>query len=78
MFGAVWSQAETRKVLGASGARVIDTDLSVGHADQAFSDDGWLADIELRDRYVEILDELVAWPSRSASRPRQRGTEVAA
>jgi chromate reductase len=60
MFGAVWSQAETRKVLGASGARVIDTDLPVGHADQAFSDDGRLSDIELRDRYVEILDELVA------------------
>jgi chromate reductase len=60
MFGAVWAQAETRKVLGASGARVIDTDLPVGHADQAFSDDGRLTDIELRDRYVEILDEMVA------------------
>jgi chromate reductase, NAD(P)H dehydrogenase (quinone) len=59
MFGAVWSQAELRKVLGASGARVIETDLPVGHADQAF-DDGRLADIEQRERYVEILDELVA------------------
>ena len=28
MFGAVWSQAETRKVLGASGARVLDVELS--------------------------------------------------
>ena len=60
MFGAVWSQAELRKVLGASGARVIETDLPVGHADQAFGDDGRLADIEPRERYVEILDELVA------------------
>jgi chromate reductase, NAD(P)H dehydrogenase (quinone) len=60
MFGAVWSQAEVRKTLGASGARVIDKDLPVGHADQAFADDGRLADIELRQRYVEILDELVA------------------
>jgi chromate reductase len=59
MFGAVWSQAEARKVLSASGARVIETDLPVGHADDAF-DDGRLADIELRQRYVEILDELVA------------------
>ena len=39
---------------------MIDTDLPVGHAEQAFSDDGRLTDIELRDRYVEILDELVA------------------
>jgi hypothetical protein len=39
---------------------VIETDLPVGHADQAFGDDGRLADIEQRERYVEILDELVA------------------
>jgi chromate reductase len=60
MFGAVWSQAELRKALSASGARVIETDLPVGHADEAFSADGRLADVELRERYVEILDELVA------------------
>jgi chromate reductase, NAD(P)H dehydrogenase (quinone) len=60
MFGAVWSQAELRKALGASGARVIEKDLPVGHADAAFSKDGRLADVELRERYVEILDELIA------------------
>ena len=60
MFGAVWAQAEVRKVLSASGARVIEKDLPVGHADQAFTDDGRLADVELRERYVEILDELIA------------------
>jgi chromate reductase len=60
MFGAVWSQAEVRKTVGASGARVIDKDLPVGHADQAFTADGRLTDIELRDRYLEILDELIA------------------
>src|SRR5690242_7162898 len=27
MFGAIWAQAETRKVLGALGARVIDEEL---------------------------------------------------
>ena len=59
MFGAVWSQAETRKALSASGARVIETDLPVAHAGEAFND-GRLADIELRERYVEILDELLA------------------
>jgi chromate reductase len=60
MFGAIWSQAELRKTLAASGARVVDTDLPVGHADEAFTEDGRLADLELRDRYIEILDELVA------------------
>jgi chromate reductase, NAD(P)H dehydrogenase (quinone) len=60
MFGAVWSQAELRKSLSASGARVIEMDLPVGHAHEAFSEDGRLADVELRERYVEILDELVA------------------
>ena len=60
MFGAVWAQAEVRKTLSASGARVIETDLPIGHADQAFTDDGRLTDVELRERYVEILDELLA------------------
>jgi chromate reductase len=60
MFGAIWSQAEARKTLGASGARVIDKDLPVGHADDAFTEDGRLKDPELRARYAEILDEIVA------------------
>ena len=32
MFGAVWAQAELRKVLGSAGARVADVELAVGHA----------------------------------------------
>ncbi len=34
MFGAVWAQAETRKVLRASGARVVDRELPVARAAQ--------------------------------------------
>ena len=60
MFGAVWAQAEIRKALAASGARLIEKDLPVGHADEAFTDDGRLADAELRERFVEMLDELIA------------------
>ena len=60
MFGAVWSQAEVRKAAAASGARVIETELPVGHADEAFTDDGRLAHTDLRGRYVEVLDELIA------------------
>ena len=48
LFGAVWAQAELRKVLGAIGARVVDRELPVGLADDAFADDGGLADDEQR------------------------------
>jgi chromate reductase len=60
MFGAVWSQAEVRKVLAASGATVIDEELPIGHADDAFTADGRLADPDLRERFEEILNELVS------------------
>src|SRR5919108_6137690 len=46
LFGAVWAQAELRKVLGAIGARVIDRELPVGLADDAFTPAGRLADSE--------------------------------
>jgi chromate reductase len=60
MFGAVWAQAETRKVLGAIGARVMDLELPVAKADQAFNEDGRLADPELREQLEEILAELAS------------------
>jgi chromate reductase len=71
MFGAVWAQAETRKVLGASGARVIEADLPVGHAGEAFTGDGGLADLALHDRYVEILDELIALAEQVGGDPHE-------
>jgi NAD(P)H-dependent FMN reductase len=42
MFGAVWSQAELRKVLAAAGARVVDRQLPVSGAEEAFDDAGAL------------------------------------
>lgn len=60
MFGAVWSQGEVRKVLGATGARVIDEELPVAKADNAFTEDGRLNDQELRERYRDIVDQLVS------------------
>ena len=32
LFGAVWAQAELRKVLAATGARVSEVELAIGHA----------------------------------------------
>jgi len=53
MFGAVWAQAETRKVLGALGARVLDEELPV-----AQPPDG-LEDHELLTRLADLLEQLV-------------------
>jgi chromate reductase, NAD(P)H dehydrogenase (quinone) len=58
VFGAVWAQAEARKVLSAIGARVIDVELPVGGAERAF-EGASLADEELQGRLAEILDRLV-------------------
>jgi len=59
-FGAVWSQAELRKVLAAIGARVLEGDLALGHAPSRFDNEGRLIDIEVRDQLEEIVDALVA------------------
>jgi chromate reductase len=60
MFGAVWAQAEVRKVLGAAGARVLDRELAVARAESAFREDGRLADDELHVQLAELLAELAA------------------
>jgi chromate reductase, NAD(P)H dehydrogenase (quinone) len=59
-FGAVWSQAELRKVLGATGARVVEAEVAVGHAPTRFDEDGTLVDEELREQLAEALDLLLA------------------
>jgi chromate reductase, NAD(P)H dehydrogenase (quinone) len=58
LFGAVWAQAEVRKVLKASGARPIEAELPVGMADHAFTEDGALADPELVARLGDLLGDL--------------------
>ena len=60
MFGAVWAQADLRKVLSASGAKVLDEELPVGHADQAFDENGQLAAPETAQRLRQILEALVS------------------
>jgi chromate reductase len=65
-FGAVWAQAELRKVLAAIGARVQEGDLAVGHVQTRFVD-GELADGELREGLQEVVEELaVAVRERTA------------
>ena len=58
LFGAVWAQAEVRKVLNASGAHVLESELPVGMADGAFDEDGGLADPELAERLRDVVGDL--------------------
>jgi chromate reductase, NAD(P)H dehydrogenase (quinone) len=58
-FGAVWSQAELRKVLAAIGARVIEGDVAVGHAPARFDEQGHLIDEQLHEQLEEVVLALV-------------------
>jgi chromate reductase len=59
-FGAVWSQAELRKALAASGARVAEVELAVGHVQERFDDAGKLIDENFRRELGEVLETLLA------------------
>jgi chromate reductase len=64
-FGAVWAQADLRRVLSTAGARVIDLELPVAKADRLLSEHGaLLADPRIEARSAEILDALAAEISR--------------
>ncbi len=58
-FGAVWAQAELRKVLAAIGARVVDGEVAVGHAPTRFDEDGRLEDESLQEQLQETLEALL-------------------
>ena len=62
MFGAVWAQAELRKALAAAGARVVDRELPVAGAAEAFDERGRLLDedssLERESILAELLDEV--------------------
>ena len=60
MFGAVWAQAELRKVLGAMGGRVVEAELPVGHAKGLLFDGRLELPPEQSEHLGEILAELVA------------------
>jgi chromate reductase len=57
VFGAVWAQAELRKVLAAMGARVLEGDLPVGPAATKF-EEGRLVDEDVRVRLADLVDAL--------------------
>jgi len=59
MFGAVWAQADTRKVLSTIGARVLEHELPVPEGDERFDADGTLRDLEVEEQLGEIVAALV-------------------
>ena len=68
MFGAVWAQAELRKTLAASGARVVDGEVAVGHAHTRFDEHGRLDDPEIAEQVQAVVETLIAEadPAREA------------
>jgi chromate reductase len=60
MFGAVWAQAETRKVLGALGGQVLEAELPVARAAELYREGRLELSPEQSQRLEEILATLVA------------------
>jgi chromate reductase, NAD(P)H dehydrogenase (quinone) len=58
-YGGMWAQAELRKVLGLTGARVVNGDLSLARAHEHFDDAGTLA-APHDERLTRVLDTLLA------------------
>ena len=70
MFGALWSQAELRKVLAAAGARVLDNELAVATAHEAFDGEDQLIEAELGDALRSVVEDLADAAQRRAQMTR--------
>jgi chromate reductase len=60
-FGAVWAQADLRRILGRIGARVLDTELAVTHAHTRCDESGNLIDDGVREALAGVVTELVSF-----------------
>jgi chromate reductase len=74
MFGAVWAQAETRKVLGALGGRVLEREFPVARAQDIYAD----RQLQLSPEQSAALEELVRELIASAEEAAEARTAVAA
>jgi chromate reductase len=59
IFGAVWAQAELRKVLAAIGARVSEGEVAVGHAGERFDENGRLNEPNFEQEVHEVITTLL-------------------
>jgi chromate reductase len=60
MFGGVWAQAETRKVLGALGGRVLEREFPFPRAQDAYADGELQISPEQSTALEELVRELIA------------------
>ena len=77
MFGGVWAAAETRKVLGALGARTLEDTVAVAKADERLANG---VDAALLSELRSVVDALAdAVEARAATRrpPRQEALDRA-
>jgi chromate reductase len=65
-FGGVWAQADTRKVLGIAGARVIESDVAVPRAPECFADGG-LVDLKFRAQLGDLMRRLAEFSIAEAA-----------
>jgi len=59
LFGAVWAQADLRRILERTGTRVVGEELPVGQADTAFTLAGDLMDPDADQALAVVVDALV-------------------
>jgi chromate reductase len=67
LFGAVWAQAELRKILKTIGADVLEAELPVPAAHAAFAPDARLRERELANALRGIVHQLVSRTVRAAA-----------
>ena len=58
-FGAIWAQQDLRRILGIAGARVVDGEVAIAQAQDAFDDEGRLRDPIVAGRLRDHLESLV-------------------
>jgi chromate reductase len=66
-YGATLAQAELRRVLRVIGAHVLEAELAVAQAHEAFAADGGLSDPQLRSALASLVQALVASVTASSS-----------
>ena len=55
-FGGIWAHAETKKILGLMGSRVVDAELSLAKANERLGE----PDDELHEQLRAVVDLLVS------------------
>jgi len=59
-YGAIWAQADVRKALGFMGARVLEGDVALTHADRQLDSQGRLVSEAQQDQVAQLVADLAA------------------